>query len=250
MSADFAAICAGGTDTLVAPEPASDFSATSGAPPTVTADSRDATTSFTYDIAGLVSSTTDANGAAEYFYYNAFGEKSQWNNKLGGATGYTYHRSGQLYYEYQNKDVRRNDGSTQASGNYNKLHHYDARGNLILMVEAYGLEERRDTVYTYDRANRLISKQLPALLVFNPANETQSTVTPVETYKYDARGNLIESVDPAGGRTLFYYDEADRKIAEIDALGTHRTFTYDANGNLTVERTEVVPPSWTVWRLS
>src|SRR5690606_5844815 len=58
-----------------------------------------------------------------------------------------------------------------------------------------------------------------------------------EYFAYDARGNLTESKDASGARTLYYYDEANRVIAEISPVGTHKTFVYDGNGNVTIERT-------------
>jgi YD repeat-containing protein len=204
--------------------------------PTLIGDAKDATTSFAYDLLGRMTSANDAEGKSETFYYNTFSEKYAVVNKLGGGEYFYYTKRGQLYYSYTNEEVRRNDGSIQLAYRYKSLYDYDARGNVSRMVEGYALTERRDTYYSYDRNNRLIQKTLPQVSVLNINTDGETSVTPTETYNYDARGNLIESVDGIGSRTLYYYDEANRKIAEISATGTHKTYSYDLNGNVLVER--------------
>src|SRR5262249_7392503 len=56
---------------------------------------------------------------------------------------------------------------------------------------------------------------------------------PTTQYKYDSNNNVTEIIDPNGGTTFFYYDALNRKIAEVNAVGTLSTWTYDANGNVT-----------------
>jgi YD repeat-containing protein len=205
--------------------------------PNLIGDAKDATTYFFYDLRSLVIGTTDAEGKSENFYYNAFGEKYYSVNKLGGSESFYYTRRGQLYYSYTNEEVRRNDGSVQLAYRYKNLYEYDARGNVSRMVEGYALTERRDTIYSYDRNSRLVQKYSTAVSVLNINTGVETSVNPTENYKYDARGNLIEVADPnIGSRTLYYYDEAGRKVAEVNAVGTHKTYSYDQNGNLTVER--------------
>ncbi|MFA7601470.1 MAG: LysM peptidoglycan-binding domain-containing protein [Novosphingobium sp.] len=205
--------------------------------PTVTTHARDETTSFQRDLLGRVTVVTNAENQLEYTYYNALGDMIATHNTLGGITSYSYTKRGQLYYAYSNRTVSRSDGSTAASGAYGNLYVYDAFGNVIQQVEGYGLSERRDTIFTYDRANRLVQKTLPSIMVYNPSTGGNTLTARSEYYSYDARGNLIESRDALGARTLFYYDEANRTIARISPVGTHKTYSYDGNGNVTVERT-------------
>lgn len=205
--------------------------------PTLIGDAKDATTSFAYDLMGRATTATDAEGKSENFYYNTFSEKYYSTNKLGGGESFYYTKRGQLYYSVTNEEVRRNDGSIQLTYRYKNMYTYDARGNVAQLTEGYALTERRDTYYTYDRNNRLTLKQSTAVSVLNIDTGVDSTIAPTEAYKYDARGNLIEvSNDNLGSRTLYYYDEANRKIAEISAAGTHKTYSYDLNGNVLVER--------------
>ncbi len=118
---------------------------------------------------------------------------------------------------------------------------YDARGNRTRMIEAAGLAEARVTTYVYDRTDRLIETHLPGVTVLLADFIGSSTVTPVEYYTYDRRGNVIQTMAANGARTLSYYDALNRKVVEIGATGTYRQFQYDASGNLTRSRTWATP---------
>ncbi|WP_375397984.1 hypothetical protein, partial [uncultured Sphingomonas sp.] len=111
---------------------------------------------------------------------------------------------------------------------------YDARGNRTRMIEAAGLAEQRTTTYAYDAVGRLASKSGDAVQVVDATNFASFTAqVPTETYAYDRRGNLIRSVDANGAATFSYYDALDRKIAQVDAVGTLTHYAYDPAGNLT-----------------
>uniref|UniRef100_UPI0013D4D6AD RHS repeat domain-containing protein n=54 Tax=Pseudomonadota TaxID=1224 RepID=UPI0013D4D6AD len=91
----------------------------------------------------------------------------------------------------------------------------------------------------YDKANRLTSKWGEAVSV----GLWQAMATPREYYRYDTRGNLVETIDANGARTLSYYDDLNRRIATVAPAGTSgtqgvlSTFAYDVAGNLTASRT-------------
>ena len=55
------------------------------------------------------------------------------------------------------------------------------------------------------------------------------------SYKYDARGNLIESMGPDGAKLSLAYGPQDLPVHALDALGGEWTFERDARGRL-VER--------------
>lgn len=202
------------------------------APPTITAHVQDATTSFEYDKRGLVIKTTDAEGWFETYGYDALGNrisvtaKSKDASKVaGGTTTYAYDRRGLLVSETLPIVSYLNDGSVQSSSVTN-TYAYDARGNRIQMVEAVGLAEARTTAYVYDRASRLVET----------IGQTFLGVTPHSYIRYDARGNVTSTVDPAGARTVYYYDNLDRVIVTIDAVGAYTEHSYDANSNVTTTR--------------
>jgi YD repeat-containing protein len=210
-----------------------------GTLPTFTPSSADAVNWFYYDKLGRLDRTVDAEGHDEARWYNAFGEVRRIENRLGGITDYVYTRRGQLYYEYVYAPVYDNAGTLLASAYHKNLYVYDARGNLAHQVEAYGLPERRDTIFYYDGADRLLTKAYGTALPYLDAGDpnTNGATSLIERYVYDDRGNVIETYDGRYARTLYFYDDLDRKIVEISATGTYTSFTYDLVGNLTATRT-------------
>lgn len=209
---------------------------TPGTAPTITANSQDATTSFTRDVLGRVTHETDAVGNTQSFAYNAFGNQTSSTNALGGTTTYTYDNRGLMLSETLPETSTNANGAVEATSVTN-TYSYDARGNRTQMVEGAGLTEQRTTTYTYDTLNRLTSVSGDAVQAYS-ASLTATTVTPTTTYTYDDRGDLILTTDPMGAQTFYYYDTIGRKIAEIDTVVVHSsgvmsTWAYDANGNVT-----------------
>src|SRR6202000_232904 len=95
----------------------------------------------------------------------------------------------------------------------------------------------RTTTYKYDHLNRLTQTIGDTVRAVDGTSlNSVSLVNPTTRNSYDNRGNLIETDDPTGARTLFYYDALNRKIAQVDALGTLSTWSYDDNGNMTSAR--------------
>ncbi len=138
-------------------------------------------------------------------------------------------------------------GNVAETGGVVTQFEYDARGNRVRMIEAAGIPEARTTDYVYDRTDRLIETHLPTVTVLSADFIGGSTVTPVEYYTYDRRGNVVQTMAANGARTLSYYDALNRKIAEIGAVGTFQRFDYDPSGNLTRSRTwetTVALPGW------
>ncbi|WEJ99469.1 MAG: LysM peptidoglycan-binding domain-containing protein [Candidatus Sphingomonas phytovorans] len=191
----------------------------------------DATTWFNYDKLGRLVRTTDAENNSEVYTLNAYGERVQVRNKLGGITTNVYDKRGLLINETLPLATYDSAGNLAGSAVVNS-YDYDRRGNLVRKTEADNFDYRRTTRYSYDALDRLSTTTGDAV-----ATGTAGTMAvPTEYYYYDWRGNLIESRDAAGARTLFRYDSLDRKTGEINALGTLSTFSYDANGNLTASR--------------
>ncbi|HEY2710743.1 MAG TPA: LysM peptidoglycan-binding domain-containing protein [Caulobacteraceae bacterium] len=82
------------------------------------------------------------------------------------------------------------------------------------------------TTYTYNAAGQVLTS------TFDPG-----VLNDIATNTYDALGNLLGTVDPDGHKTFFYYDAWSRKTAEVDALGTLTTWTYDADSNVAAQTT-------------
>lgn len=217
-------------------------------PPAVTAHAQDATTSFEYDKRGLVTKTTDAEGWFESYVYDAFGNrtsvavKSKDGNKVaGGTTTYAYDRRGLLIRETLPVTSYDNNGNallSSVTGGYDvsTTYTYDARGNRKQMIEAAGLPEARTTTYEYDKSDRLTKTTFPIVDVFLAGPDFSGQVTPHEDYTYDARGNMTSRTDAAGAKTVYFYDDLDRVVVTIDAIGTYTKNIYDANGNVTSTR--------------
>ncbi|MDR3660604.1 MAG: DUF4214 domain-containing protein, partial [Mycobacterium sp.] len=215
--------------------------ATVGSPPSPAPGAQDETTSFTRDKLDRLTATTDAMGFTESYGLDAFGNRITLTSKppgndhanSGGVTTYTYDKRGLLLSETLPVTSTKSDGTSVAVTN---TYTYDARGNRTKMVEAAGLPEQRTTSYAYDLDNRLVSQTGDAVSILDADLTTlHNNQIPTQTMVYDRRGNVIETdvtLDATHvARTLTYYDDLNRKIAQVDAMGALSTWTYDANNN-------------------
>lgn len=200
-------------------------------PPTIVTGSLDATTSFLYDRRGFLTRVTDAEGYHEDYTPNTFNEREGIYNKAGGLSALSYDRRGLELRTYVYKNSYRPDGTLQASSFFQNIFVRDSRGNVATQYEAYGLTEQRITVNTYNRANRLTQVTHEAVTVTANDMSGTSSVAPVENYSYNLRGQLIQSIDAAGGKTTIWYDALGHKTDMVNAVGTLTHWTYDANGN-------------------
>ncbi|OQS08051.1 hypothetical protein B0T37_22065, partial [Chromobacterium violaceum] len=64
----------------------------------------------------------------------------------------------------------------------------------------------------------------------------EATVSPSETRRYDAAGNLVEFVDANGNVTRSAYDSQNRKVRERNGDGYVTTWAYDGAGNVIEQR--------------
>lgn len=231
-----------------------------------------AVTSFAYDKMGRVLSTTDANGNAassssytgtgnytetytESYTYTAFGERKSVTNRLGGVTNYVYDRVGNLVREgvaIATTNYKVQSGTFVTGAETGKTYSYDARGNRIGMAEGYAttvggtLVELRTTSWKYDAADRVTVVLHDNESVLGDDFVTATTVTPVEKYTYDARGNVILTISGGSAdsgatvsteavKTYAYYDDLGRKTAEIRQVEAgkwiYSAHTYDKAGN-------------------
>ncbi|HEX8527284.1 LysM peptidoglycan-binding domain-containing protein, partial [Allosphingosinicella sp.] len=210
------------------------FDAVTGAPVIVDPSLASITTMVRDKLDRLIS-VTDAVNFIEKYELDAFGDRKKVTNKLNGVTDNLFDKRGLLLSETRSMALGRADGTT-ATLNVVTGFAYDSRGNLATKTEAAGLAEQRITQYRYDKGDRLVETEHQPVEVTNQVTLLASTVTPIETVKYDKRGNVVESKDPGGARTLSYWDDSNRKVAELNAAGTLTRFTYDANGNVLTQR--------------
>ncbi|MEH3047773.1 hypothetical protein [Sphingomonas adhaesiva] len=207
-----------------------------------------ATTQFSYDKAGRVIASIDALNQTESYGYNALGDRTTVTNRLGAVTSYTFNRLGKVTRESVGAATANIDaaGNTSTGTQNVKAYTYDLRGNLRTLVEGFSTSDGgaitalRNRSYAYDAAGRLVRTSYDTMTVIADDMVTTSTTAPIEQFTYDPRGNVIKSIDRAGAQTFAYYDDLDRKIAEIRQLGpstaVYTSYGYDKNGNIVTTR--------------
>jgi len=201
-------------------------------------------------VSPLIRRITNALGGDTYYEYDPMGRLTTVTDPLGNSwmreyndPDFLWHASlltvpgGDAYsWDLDNKGrcVNRRDPSGERWD-----YAYDARNNLIqilepLVTDAWGFVQpgRHCTVFAYNAANQLIAAQ-----------EYTDPITPlITTFAYDAWGNLVSVLDPAGHRTTYNYDPHGNLVQASTPLGLLRQYHYD-NAQLTAGFT--VPNAWT-----
>jgi YD repeat-containing protein len=172
-------------------------------------DALGGTTRMEYDDDNRVTKTTDANNlVTKYTYDNSGNLLTRSETYCGcagvvpGSTTYTYNSLG------QQTSITLPTGATV-------FQDYDSRGNLLALRDGKGSQILS---YTYDTNGNVLS-------------ETSDGTT--STYKYDSRGNVIETSDADGTITKTEYDANNRLSKMIEADGSVSNFTYDKEGRQT-----------------
>jgi RHS repeat-associated protein len=138
-----------------------------------------------YDIGGHIQRTTDAYGNVSTSQYDAPGNLVRLEDPLGAVTTWAY----------------------------------DARGNLLAETDPVG----RVTAYTYSEDG------LP-LSVVSPHPDGADAALYTMHYEYDANGKMTSAVYPNGDRYTWKYDARGNLLEERDADGTLIVaYTYDQN---------------------
>lgn len=152
-------------------------------------------------VAGTTPSTTQST---THYVYDATGQLLQTLDATGGVASYTYDGLGRLRT------------STDALGNV-AITSYDDAHNSTTLTLSSGLA----TTSSYDRAGRLTST-----LVSGSGQQ-------VSQYYYDADNRLVMTQDPTGVRAWMLYDEAGRKVADVDGNGSLTEYVYNKNSLIT-----------------
>ncbi|MDO8298481.1 hypothetical protein, partial [Lacisediminimonas sp.] len=184
-------------------------------------------TDTTYDFRGQVASVTtwatlDAAGNGVV-------------NGTQATTHYIHDAAGRLLSTVAPKGV----ATTTISSDYVTTFAYDGLGRLTLSRDSL----YRTTITAYDNANRRVITTMANGLVttsaFNRAGEligvlqSDSTgATGTTAYQYDAAGRPRMRQDPTGVRSWTLYDEAGRKVADIEHDGSLVETVHDAGGQV------------------
>lgn len=194
-----------------------------------------------------VTDVIDAMGKAERYDLNAFGDRVKVWNRLTTSrsdvfTENTYDRRGLLTHEKLPITASIIGGGT-VTGVINTFT-YDSRGNRLTAVEGDNrngsnviqLAERRTTTFEYDKLDRLTKEIGDLVATVTDTLVAGTSVNPTQTIAYDSFGNIRESIDANGYRTLYWYDELGRKTDQLSPAGTLTHWTYDdADNAITVK---------------
>ncbi|ROH83782.1 RHS repeat protein, partial [Pseudomethylobacillus aquaticus] len=184
-----------------------------------------------YDLRGQLSRVTtytEVNTAAGL-------EGNGLSNGTTLATQYVYDQRGNLLQKIEGRGV----ATTNVAGDYQTSYAYDGMNRLTSMTDGVGnvtttvyndatrqtattLANGLVTTRTYDAVGRLVS--------VSEANG--ATVLGTTSYVYDAVGNLRQETNPLGHKTFHLYDNAGRKVGEIDAERALTEWVYNANGQV------------------
>ena len=150
------------------------------------------TTSLVYNVTGTVAKATDAMGVDTLYSYNSFRQRLTTTTTLSdtalSVTSLAYDRRGLV----ASQTVDSAAGGLQLTTSYG----YDAFGRAI-QVTGPGVGQTR--LSGYDRAGRVVST-------------TDATGVGVQTFTYDARSNLLTSVDRTEKVTSYTYDAFSRTV--------------------------------------
>jgi YD repeat-containing protein len=184
-------------------------------------------TDDTYDFRGQLAVTTT------YAAVDAAGNGVA--NGLQSVRRYVYDQAGKLL-----KTIDPRGEATSNPSDFTTSYLYDGLGRLFSTTDALG----RLTVTDYQDTSRktvvTLANQLVRTSTYSAAGELISVLESAggtslaETrYFYDRNGRLRRTQDPTGVTTHILYDEAGRKVADIDGDGSLTEYRYDANGNVT-----------------
>jgi RHS repeat-associated protein len=159
------------------------------------------TTNYGYDTNGNLSLVTDGTGALIASYtYDALNRLKRQDNGNDTYTTYDYYPSGQVMHIVNYAP----DGSVNSRFDYT----YDTLGHVATMTTLEGV-----TIYTYDGDGQLTGAMLPDGRTL--------------TYRYDAAGNRIVTLD-SGGTSTGYSTNNLNEYTTINGA----TEKYDPAGNL------------------
>lgn len=176
------------------------------------------TTTYTYDVMGNRTSTTDANGNTSTYTYDAMNrlltvKTPSVSTANGSAVSYT------TTYAYDGVGNR----ITSIDNNGNQTQTVYNSDNLLQQVtDANG----HITQYAYDADLNQVSIVVGA--------ELAPTARQILKFDYDEKDRMTSETDALGNVTRYGYDGANNRISATDANGNTTNYTYDRNNRLLV----------------
>ena len=177
---------------------------------------------YAYNDAGRMISETDEKGRNTTYAYDDKGNLTLQTNPDGTTEKYTY-------------DANSNITSKTSADGKVETYKYDSNNNLIYKDSS----EVSKTTYEYNDKN-LVIKETNSQGVWKKYEYDGNLITKithsnglVESFTYDAMGNVTKESDSNGRSTTYVYDNLNRIIKKTDSYGKSESFKYDGNGNVT-----------------
>ena len=178
---------------------------------------------YTYEPEGELASATDALGGVLRYAYDGFHRMTKRTLQTGVSFYYTYDEDtgrcvrtvgdGGIYETDLHFDLDKR--ITFTSGNQEPRKYTWSAAGLVLREETLDGAWARERAY--DKDHYLLS-------------EANAAGDKIRLF-HDARGNLIQRVDPAGNTTAWEIED-DRPTVRVDPDGHETTFTHDGHGAL------------------
>jgi YD repeat-containing protein len=212
------------------------------------------TTSYTYDLRGLLTSITDPLQKVTSLTYSANGRPASKTDRNGITLNYTFTPTGKpasITYPDSSQVVNTFDNldrlSTVSDSIGASAYTYDAAGHITDYTDAQGFT----LSYTYDAAGNLTQITYPdasaVIYTYDAANRL-TTVTnwlaEQAAYTYDQAGRLATFTNFNGIVTTYSYDAASRLTGMSSSVASYQ-FTLDGNGNR-IHSTQTEPLSPTL----
>jgi RHS repeat-associated protein len=175
----------------------------------------DATTIYTYDQYGNVTSLTDPEGnVTQHTSFDVMGNLKARTDARNHVTEMSYDALGRLLTMTEAKGTPEERGVSYT---------YDKTGLRKTMTDARG----HTSTYQYDGNRRMVSMTQPALTQpnINPANATTQPAASTRT-DYDAEGRKLRDIDADGIAMNYRFDLDGRPTGSIDAAGNSTQFLY------------------------
>ncbi|CAB1078125.1 hypothetical protein D1AOALGA4SA_5890 [Olavius algarvensis Delta 1 endosymbiont] len=214
------------------------------------------TTSFSYDVAGRMTGSCDADGQCIETGHDLNDRTQTVFNALGNPTQFTYDDRGNILsktdplgntteYIYDANDNVIQE--TDPLGNVTSAS-YNNRGNLLSVTEAHEANAAAadfTTSYSYNSRGQLTSVTLPSGAEYryeydpfgNLIDLFDDDGSPVTSFAADNQGYITEVIDRFGVEE-YTYDTYGNAITSTDQFGNTSRFTYDARNELKTYRDE------------
>ncbi|WP_428243672.1 DUF6531 domain-containing protein, partial [Gynuella sp.] len=173
-----------------------------------------------FDALGHEVQTIDADGYKTTRWFDANGNQTGELNARNVYTGFEYNAFG-------NQTAR-----------HEYLQYLGAAAHNVDIQPQPGDTHKVTTRMSYDDNGRLLQTRYADIehYTLNTASGQPSTTSSdtaiTEQYHYDEWGNLAWQADRNGHKTWFYYDNKDRQVVQIDAMGYLTETVYDAQDNI------------------